>query len=61
MNAPKRKGRRDRVEPPLAFDVTQDIDPALVDPLRRTHEPTLTQIDFDELTVELPKAPTPRR
>jgi hypothetical protein len=59
MNAPKRTGRH--VEPPLAFDVTQDIDPALVDPLRRGNEPTLTQVDFDELTVELPKPPPPRR
>jgi len=61
MNEPKRNRPRDRVDPPLAFDVTQDIDPALVDPLRWTNEPTLTQIDFDELTVELPKPPTPRR
>ena len=61
MNAPKRKGPRERVDPPLAFDVTQDIDPALVDTLRRTNEPTLTQSDFDELTVELPKPPSTHR
>jgi len=60
MNAPKRNRRRDGDEPTLAFDVTQDIDPALTDPLRG-NEPTLTQIDFDDLTVELPKPPTPRR
>jgi hypothetical protein len=61
MNAPKRKRPHKGVEPSLPFDVTQDIDPALVDHMLRTHEPTLTQADFDELTVELPKPPPPRR
>jgi hypothetical protein len=61
MSAPKRNRRGDGNDTPLAFDVTQDIDPALVDPLRRTNEPTLTQIDFDELTVELPKPPKRQR
>jgi hypothetical protein len=61
MSTPRRNRRGNDDEPTLAFDVTQDIDPALVDPLRRTNEPTLTQVDFDELTVELPKPPKPRR
>jgi hypothetical protein len=60
MSAPKRNGPPKGVEPPLPFDVTQDIDPALVDHLRRPNEPTLTQADFDELTVELPKQPARR-
>ncbi len=45
-------------EPALAFDVTQEIDASLADELRRTREPTLTQVDFDEATVVLPRKPT---
>lgn len=45
---------------PLAFDVTQEIDPALVDEARRMGEPTLTQSDFDDITVVLPAKPKPR-
>ena len=41
----------------LPFDVTQEIDPALADELRRTTEPTLTQVDFDDITVVLPEKP----
>ncbi len=41
----------------LAFDVTQEIDPTLADQLRRTAEPTLTQADFEDITVVLPKKP----
>jgi hypothetical protein len=48
--------RRD--EPALPFDVTQEIDASLADELRRTREPTLTQGDFDEATVVLPRKPT---
>ena len=44
----------------LAFDATQEIDPALADQLRRNSEPTLTQADFDDITVVLPKKPSPR-
>jgi len=61
MNAPKPKAPRESVESPLAFDVTQEIDPALVDSILRPNEPTLTQTDFDDLTVELPKQSPPRR
>ena len=44
----------------LPFDVTQQIDPALVEELKRTSEPTLTQVDFDDITVVLPAKPKPR-
>jgi len=56
MNAPK-KNRRSQRDEPLAFDVTQDIDPALADEVRRSHETTLTQVDFDDLLPE-PDAPS---
>jgi hypothetical protein len=45
----------------LPFDVTQEIDPALADLLRRSSEPTLTQADFDDIGVDLPIATKPRR
>jgi hypothetical protein len=61
MNTPKRNRRSDRDESTLAFDVTQEIDPALADLLRRGSEPTLTQVDFDDLTIELPQVPSQRR
>lgn len=44
-------------EPALPFDVTQEIDPALAEQLRRTGEPTLTQTDFDDVTIVLPEKP----
>jgi hypothetical protein len=50
--------RRD--EPVLPFDVTQEIDPALAEELRVSGEPTLTQTDFDDVTVVLPEKRTPR-
>ena len=46
---------------PLPFDVTQEIDPALVEEVRRTGEATLTQTDFDDITVLLPEKPQPGR
>jgi hypothetical protein len=49
-----------RAEPALPFDVTQEIDPALADELRRAGEPTLTQADFADVTVVLPEKPKPR-
>ncbi len=49
-----------RDEPALPFDVTQEIDPALADELRRTSEPTLTQTDFDDVTIVLPETSKPR-
>jgi hypothetical protein len=54
---PKRSRRNKRDDAALPFDVTQEIDPSLVDELRRAHEPTLTQTDFDEITVVLPQTP----
>ena len=46
--------------PPLPFDVTQEIDPALVEDLRPGQEPTLTQADFEEITLVLPEKRRPR-
>ena len=58
---PKRKPRRDeRDDSTLQFDVTQEIDPALADQLLRSSEPTLTQVDFEDITVVLPKKPQTR-
>jgi hypothetical protein len=47
--------------PPLPFDVTQEIDPALVEDLRPTAERTLTQADFEEITLVLPEKGQPGR
>src|SRR5262245_59607469 len=55
--APK-KSRRDQ-PPALPFDVTQEIDPALVEDVRRS-ETTLTQTDFDEITLVLPEKRQPK-
>ena len=58
---PKSKHQRDaRDDSALPFDVTQEIDPALADQLLRSSEPTLTQVDFEDITVVLPKKPQPR-
>jgi hypothetical protein len=56
-----KKGRPDsRNDPALPFDVTQEIDPALVADLRRGDEATLTQTDFEEITLVLPENRKPR-
>lgn len=55
---PKKPRRDSRDEWALPFDVTQDIDPALADELRHGHEPTLTQADFDDITIVLPEKRT---
>jgi hypothetical protein len=52
---PNKPRREQRNESPLPFDVTQEIDPALVDELRRENEPTLTETDFDDITLVLPE------
>lgn len=41
-------------ESTLPFDVTQEIDPDVLDELLGKVEPTLTQADFDSATVVLP-------
>ena len=61
MNGPKNRRPRKREEPALPFDVTQEIDPALADELRRSSEPTLTQGDFDDITVVLPGSQDKKR
>ena len=53
--ASKKFSGGNRSEPPLPFDVTQEIDPALVENLRPAAEPTLTQLDFEEITLVLPE------
>jgi hypothetical protein len=58
--SPKKASPENRGGAPLPFDVTQEIDPALVDDLRRTSEATLTQTDFDDITVVLPERIKPR-
>jgi hypothetical protein len=56
-----RKPKRDhRDQQALPFDVTQEIDPALADEVLRNGETTLTQTDFDDITVALPQKPKAR-
>ena len=55
---PKKLRRNARNESTLPFDVTQDIDPALVDTVLQG-EATLTQTDFDDVTVVLPERRKP--
>ena len=57
--ASKKFSGGNRSEPPLPFDVTQEIDPTLVEDLRPTAEPTLTQLDFEEITLVLPQKRKP--
>jgi hypothetical protein len=59
--APKNPRRGQRNESALPFDVTQEIDPSLVDDLRHGGEPTLTQTDFDDITLVLPEDRKPKR
>jgi hypothetical protein len=59
--ASKRFSGANRGEPlSLPFDVTQEIDPALVEDLRPAGEPTLTQTDFEEITLVLPENRKPK-
>jgi hypothetical protein len=51
----KKPTRDESTDKALAFDVTQEIDPTLADQLLRAGEPTLTQTDFDDITVVLPE------
>jgi len=50
--APIKRERR-REEQILPFDMTQEIDPAFAELLRREAEPTLTEADFEALASEL--------
>jgi hypothetical protein len=52
-------GNRDE-STPLPFDVTQEIDPGLVEDLAPGGEPTLTQTDFAEITLVLPQKRAPK-
>ena len=56
---PKKSRRDEGNGAALPFDVTQEIDPALADELRHG-EQTLTQTDFDEITLVLPEKRKPR-
>jgi hypothetical protein len=55
--AGKTPRRDDGKEANLPFDVTQEIDASIADQLRRGSEPTLTQVDFEDITVVLPQKP----
>ena len=57
---PKRSQRDERGGATLPFDVTQEIDPALADELRQGGDQTLTQTDFEEITLVLPEKRKPR-
>ena len=59
MGAKKARGN-ERDDATLPFDVTQQIDPSLAEELRRPNEPTLTQVDFEDITLVLPPKPKPR-
>ena len=56
--APRKNLREQHDDPALPFDVTQDIEPSLSEDLHGTPEPTLTQVDFGEVTDVLPRIPT---
>jgi hypothetical protein len=43
--------------PDLDYELTQEIDPLLADIARATQEPTLSQIDFEEVEIALEAAP----
>jgi hypothetical protein len=58
--APKRSPRTGSDDVTLPFDVTQEIDPALADEVRLGGEQTLTQADFDDITLVLPENRKPR-
>jgi hypothetical protein len=55
--AGKNPRRDDGKEAALPFDVTQEIDSALADQLKRGGERTLTQVDFEDITIVLPQKP----
>jgi hypothetical protein len=57
---PKKSPRTEAESAALPFDVTQEIDPALADTLRHGGEETLTQTDFDDITLVLPEKRKPR-
>ena len=60
MASKKLSGGNRSESTPLPFDVTQEIDPALVADLRPAAEPTLTQADFEEITLVLPENRKPK-
>jgi hypothetical protein len=58
--APRKPKRREPDELGLQFDITQEIEPELVDEQVRGSEPTLSQVDFEDITVALPPNPKPK-
>lgn len=52
---PKKSRPEEIDDAALPFDVTQEIEPGLVDDLLHRHAATLTQPDFDDITVVLPE------
>lgn len=57
--AVKTPRRNDGKEANLPFDATQEIDSTIGDQFRRNSEATLTQVDFEDITVVLPQKPKP--
>jgi hypothetical protein len=52
---PKKPRHDGREAPALPFDVTQEIDPALVDDALHAREATLTQVDFEDIALLPPE------
>ena len=50
-----RKPRQGAHDDSLPFDETQEIDSALVGDPHKGLEATLTQVDFDDITVVIPE------
>jgi hypothetical protein len=50
-----KKPRQGAHDESLPFDETQEIDSALVGDLHKGFEATLTQVDFDDITVVIPE------
>jgi hypothetical protein len=55
MGTARRSAEPTPKTPELAFDITQEIDPALADLLRSRSESTLTDTDFDDVEIEIAK------
>jgi hypothetical protein len=59
IDSPRKKSAPPSL-PGFDFELTQEIDPLLADIARSTNEPTLSQIDFEDVEIAL-EAALPRR
>lgn len=59
MGTARRSAEPTPKTPELAFDLTQEIDPALAELLRSRNEPTLADSDFNDVEIEI--APSQRQ